>query len=59
MQNFFVIQTAFIGDVVLATGILEKLHEYYPDACIDYMGAQGEMKDWLVVIHFYKCARFK
>ncbi|HNP21293.1 MAG TPA: glycosyltransferase family 9 protein [Panacibacter sp.] len=41
MQKFLVIQTAFIGDVVLATGILEKLHEYYPDACIDYMVRKG------------------
>ena len=39
--KFLVIQTAFIGDVVLATGILEKLHEYYPDACIDYMVRKG------------------
>lgn len=41
MQKFLVIQTAFIGDVVLATGILEKLHEYYPQARIDYMVRKG------------------
>lgn len=41
MQKFLVIQTAFIGDVVLATGILEKLHEHYPDASIDYMVRKG------------------
>lgn len=36
-QQFLVIQTAFIGDVVLATGILEKLHARFPDAAIDFM----------------------
>ncbi|HWK07333.1 MAG TPA: glycosyltransferase family 9 protein [Puia sp.] len=41
MQKFLVIQTAFIGDVVLATGIIEKLHEYYPDAQIDFLVRKG------------------
>jgi heptosyltransferase-2 len=41
VQKFLVIQTAFIGDVVLATGILEKLHAYYPDAQIDYLVRKG------------------
>lgn len=41
MQKFLVIQTAFIGDVVLATGIIEKLHQYYPDAAIDYLVRKG------------------
>src|SRR4249919_3970268 len=41
MQKFLVIQTAFIGDVVLATGIIEKLHQYYPDAAIDFLVRKG------------------
>ncbi len=41
MQKILVIQTAFIGDVVLATAILEKLHVQYPDASIDMMVRKG------------------
>jgi len=41
MQKILVIQTAFIGDAVLATGLLEKLHAFFPDAQIDYMVRSG------------------
>jgi ADP-heptose:LPS heptosyltransferase len=41
MQRFLVIQTAFIGDVVLATGIVEKLQQYFPDAQIDFLLRKG------------------
>jgi len=41
MQKILVIQTAFIGDVVLATGILEKLHTYFPDASLDILVRKG------------------
>jgi heptosyltransferase-2 len=41
MQKFLVIQTAFIGDAVLATAIIEKLHQYYPDAKIDFVVRKG------------------
>jgi heptosyltransferase II len=41
MQDFLVIQTAFIGDVVLATGLLEKLHHHFPDANIDVLVRKG------------------
>ena len=41
MQRILVIQTAFIGDVVLATGIIEKLHQYFPDAQIDFLLLKG------------------
>ena len=41
MQKFLIIQTAFIGDVVLATGLIEKLHEYFPDAQIDFLVRKG------------------
>lgn len=41
MQKILIIQTAFIGDVVLATGILEKLHAFYPAARIDFLLRKG------------------
>jgi len=41
MQKILVIQTAFIGDVVLATGLLEKLHSFYPTAAIDCLVRKG------------------
>ena len=41
MQKFLVIQTAFIGDVVLATALLEKLHAYFPEAQIDFLVRKG------------------
>lgn len=41
MQKFLVIQTAFIGDVVLATGLVEKLHAHFPQAQIDFLVRKG------------------
>nr|MBA4139916.1 glycosyltransferase family 9 protein [Segetibacter sp.] len=41
MQRFLVIQTAFIGDAVLATALIEKLHQFYPDAKVDLMVRKG------------------
>ena len=41
MQKFLVIQTAFIGDAVLATALVEKLHQFYPDAKIDFLVRKG------------------
>jgi ADP-heptose:LPS heptosyltransferase len=41
VKKFLVIQTAFIGDVVLATGIIEKLHVHFPDAQIDFLLRKG------------------
>lgn len=41
MQKILVIQTAFIGDVVLATGLLEDLHIQYPHAQIDILVRKG------------------
>ncbi len=40
-KKFLVIQTAFIGDAILATAMLEKLHQYFPTARIDYMVRKG------------------
>jgi heptosyltransferase-2 len=48
MKKILVIQTAFIGDVVLATALAEKLHAYYPDAQIDFLvrkGNEGLLRD--------------
>jgi len=41
MQKILVIQTAFIGDVVLSTALLESLHHQYPLAVIDVLVRQG------------------
>ena len=41
MKKFLVIQTAFLGDAVLATALLEKLHAFHPDAAIDIVVRNG------------------
>jgi len=41
MVKFLIIQTAFIGDVILATPLIEKLHHFYPDAQIDFLLRKG------------------
>jgi len=41
INKILVIQTAFIGDVVLATSLLESLHQAYPLALIDILVRQG------------------
>ncbi|MEZ4759238.1 MAG: glycosyltransferase family 9 protein [Flavobacteriales bacterium] len=41
MKQVLVIQTAFLGDAVLVTSILEKLHAHYPDAAIDLVVRRG------------------
>ncbi|MDP4285984.1 MAG: glycosyltransferase family 9 protein [Bacteroidota bacterium] len=41
MQKILVIQTAFTGDVVLATAVVEKLHQFYPEAEIDFVLRKG------------------
>jgi heptosyltransferase-2 len=41
MQKILVIQTAFIGDVVLVTGLLEDLHLQNPNAFIDILVRKG------------------
>lgn len=50
-MKFLVIQTAFIGDVVLATGIVEKLHRFYADAQIDFLLRKGN--EGLLLNHPY------
>ena len=51
MHRILVIQTAFIGDVVLATAMLENLHAAYPSAEIDILVRQGA--DELFIGHPY------
>ncbi|MFP4024067.1 MAG: glycosyltransferase family 9 protein [Thiohalospira sp.] len=41
MVKFLIIQTAFIGDVILATPLIEKLHHFYPDSQIDFLLRKG------------------
>ena len=41
MHKFLIIQTAFIGDVVLATAVIEKLHQFYPHSKIDFLVRKG------------------
>ena len=40
-RSFLIVQTAFIGDVVLATALAEKLHAHHPDAVIDFLVRKG------------------
>ncbi len=41
LRKFLVIQTASIGDVILATPVIEKLHFHFPDAKIDFLVKKG------------------
>ncbi|MFM1932882.1 MAG: hypothetical protein RL226_2185 [Bacteroidota bacterium] len=41
MKKILVIQTAFIGDVVLATSVLESLHVEFPDVQLDILVRKG------------------
>lgn len=48
INKVLIIQTAFIGDVVLATPIIEFMHSKYPDAQIDFIlrkGNEGLLKN--------------
>jgi heptosyltransferase-2 len=40
-MKILLIQTAFIGDVILVTPLIEKLHRYYPAAQLDVMLRRG------------------
>ena len=41
MKKILVIQTAFIGDVVLATALIENLHQQWPDMKMDILVRKG------------------
>jgi len=47
VDKILIIQTAFLGDVVLATPVIEKLHGVFPEAKIDFLlrnGNEGILK---------------
>ncbi len=41
IKKILIIQTAFLGDVILATPLIEKLKRYYPDSEIDFLLRKG------------------
>jgi heptosyltransferase-2 len=41
MKQLLIIQTAFLGDVILATPIIEEYHRIYPTATIDVLVRKG------------------
>lgn len=41
MQRFLVIQTAFLGDVILATPVVSELKRLFPDAQVDMLVRKG------------------
>ena len=41
MKKILIIQTAFIGDVILATALVEKLHQFYPESQLDFLLRKG------------------
>jgi len=43
-KRFLIIQTAFIGDVILATALVEKIHAVFPDAEIHFLLKKGNEK---------------
>lgn len=40
-MRFLIIQTAFLGDVVLATPVIERLRKFYPEDTIDFLVRKG------------------
>jgi len=41
LNRILIIQTAAIGDVILCTSLIEKIHHHYPDAKIDFLLKKG------------------
>ncbi len=41
IHSILILQTAFLGDLILTTGILEKLHRYFPQATLDLVIRKG------------------
>jgi heptosyltransferase-2 len=50
-QKFLIIQTAFIGDVVLASALIENIHAAFRDAAIDFLVRKGN--ESLLIAHPY------
>jgi len=41
LKKILIIQTAFLGDVILATPLIEKLHKFYPGVQLDFLVKKG------------------
>jgi len=55
-KKILVIQTAFIGDAILATSVLEKLHQHFASAKIDFFirkGNEGLFEGHPFINHLY------
>ena len=51
-KKILIIQTAFIGDVILATALIEKLNAHFPGSKIDFLlrkGNEGLLKGHPIV----------
>lgn len=46
-KNILIIQTAFIGDAILASSLLEKLHHFFPDSKISILVRKGNESVYL------------
>lgn len=44
VKKFLIIQTASIGDVILSTPLIEKIHHFFGDARIDFLLKKGNEK---------------
>jgi len=54
LSQILVIQTAFLGDAILGTAVLEELRTQYPHAQIDYLvrkGNEGLFEDHPYIRH--------
>ncbi|XOV93773.1 MAG: glycosyltransferase family 9 protein [Bacteroidota bacterium] len=40
-KKILIIQTAFIGDVILATSLIEKIHQYFPEGTLHFLLRKG------------------
>jgi hypothetical protein len=40
-KNILIIQTAFIGDAILASSVVEKMHQFFPQAKISILVRKG------------------
>ena len=43
-MQILIIQTAFLGDLILSTALIEKLKKIYPDSSIDILIKKGNEK---------------
>lgn len=41
MEKILIIQTAFLGDVILSTPLIEKIRNLFPDASVDFLLRKG------------------